>query len=113
MTIVPTRGGASYYQDIKGNYWRAYVFIERVNSSHVAEKPKQAEQVGRAFGLFQKRLADLPTDKIQETIYQYITLYMLDIMRNGNNHFSNLLNSLEYYKLHELPLYNSYHQHYP
>lgn len=32
-------------------------------------------------------------DKIQETIYQYITLYMLDIMRNGNNHFSNLLNS--------------------
>ncbi len=32
-------------------------------------------------------------DKIQETIYQYITLYMLDIMRNGNNHHSNLLNS--------------------
>ena len=32
-------------------------------------------------------------DKIQETIYQYITLYMLDIMRIGNNHFSNLLNS--------------------
>ena len=71
MTIVPTRGGAPYYQDIKGNYWRAYVFIERVNSSHTAEKPEQAEQVGRAFGLFQKRLADLPTEKIQETIPQF------------------------------------------
>ncbi len=71
MTIVPTRGGASYYQDMKGNYWRAYVFIERVKSSHVAERPEQAEQVGRAFGLFQKRLADLSAVKIQETIPQF------------------------------------------
>ena len=71
MTLVPTRGGASYYMDSAGNYWRAYVFIERVKSSHVAEKPEQAEQVGRAFGLFQKRLADLPTERIQETIPQF------------------------------------------
>ena len=86
MTIVPTRGGASYYQDIKGNYWRAYVFIERVNSSHVAEKPKQAEQVGRAFGLFQKRLADLPADKIQETIPQF---------HNGELRFKDLEKAIE------------------
>ena len=71
MTLVPTRGGASYYMDSAGNYWRAYVFIERVKSSHVAEKPEQAEQVGRAFGLFQKRLVDLPTERIQETIPQF------------------------------------------
>ena len=57
--------------DSAGNYWRAYVFIERVKSGHVAEKPEQAEQVGRAFGLFQKRLADLPTERIQETIPQF------------------------------------------
>ena len=49
MTLVPTRGGAPYYQDIKGNFWRTYVFIERVESSHVAEIPNQAEQVGRAL----------------------------------------------------------------
>ena len=71
MTLVPTRGGASYYIDNAGNCWRAYVFIERVKSSHTAEKPAQAEQVGRAFGLFQKRLADLPTERIQETIPQF------------------------------------------
>ena len=71
MTLVPTRGGASYYMDSAGNYWRAYVFIERVKSSHVAKEPAQAEQVGRAFGLFQKRLADLPTERIQETIPQF------------------------------------------
>jgi hypothetical protein len=68
MTLVPTRGGAPYYRDRDGNYWRAYVFIERVISMHVAEQPAQAGQVGRAFGLFQKRLADLTPEKVQETI---------------------------------------------
>ena len=58
MTLVPTRGGAPYYRDRDGNYWRAYVFIERVTSTHVAGLPAQAGQVGRAFGLFQKRLAE-------------------------------------------------------
>ena len=32
-------------------------------------------------------------DKIQETIYQYITLYMLDIMRYGCSYSSQLLNT--------------------
>jgi hypothetical protein len=68
MTLVPARGGAPYYRDGDGNYWRTYVFIERVTSVHVAGEPSQAGQVGRAFGLFQKRLADLPPEKVQETI---------------------------------------------
>ncbi len=68
MTLVPTRGGAPYYRDRDGNYWRTYVFIERVTSMHVAVLPAQAGQVGRAFGMFQKRLADLSPEKVQETI---------------------------------------------
>jgi len=68
MTLVPARGGAPYYRDRDGNYWRVYVFIERVTSMHVAREPSQAGQVGRAFGLFQKRLADLSPEKVQETI---------------------------------------------
>ena len=71
MTLVPTRGGAPYYRDRDGNYWRAYVFIERVTSMHVAVLPAQAGQVGRAFGLFQKRLADLSPEKVQETIHDF------------------------------------------
>jgi len=71
MTLLPARGGAPYYRDRDGNYWRAYVFIERVNSVHVAAEPSQAGQVGRAFGLFQKRLADLSPEKVQETIPEF------------------------------------------
>jgi len=71
MTLVPTRGGAPYYRDRDANYWRAYVFIERVTSTHVAMLPAQAGQVGRAFGLFQKRLADLSPEKVQETIPEF------------------------------------------
>ena len=71
MTLVPTRGGAPYYRDRDGNYWRAYVFIERVTSTHVAVLPAQAGQVGRAFGMFQKRLADLSPEKVLETIPEF------------------------------------------
>ena len=71
MTLVPTRGGAPYYRDHDANYWRAYVFIERVTSTHVAVLPAQAGQVGRAFGMFQKRLADLSPEKVQETIPEF------------------------------------------
>ncbi|MED6315062.1 MAG: aminoglycoside phosphotransferase family protein [Verrucomicrobiota bacterium] len=71
MTLVPARGGAPYYRDRDGNYWRTYVFIERVSSVHVAEESSQAGQVGRAFGLFQKRLADLSPEKVQETIPEF------------------------------------------
>ena len=71
MTLIPTRGGAPYYRDSDGNYWRAYVFIERVTSTHVAGQPAQAAQVGRAFGMFQKRLADLSPEMLQETIPEF------------------------------------------
>ena len=64
MTLVPTRNGASYYMNDAGNYWRTYVFIERVKSSHVAEKPEQAEQVGRAFSYFKN---DSPTCRRSES----------------------------------------------
>lgn len=71
MTLVSTRGGAPYHRDRDGNYWRAYVFIERGISTHVAERPSQACQVGSAFGMFQKRLADLSPEKVQETIPEF------------------------------------------
>ena len=61
MTLVPTRGGAPYYRDRDGNYWRTYVFIERVTSTHVAAQPSQAGQVGRAFGPVSYTHLTLPT----------------------------------------------------
>ena len=68
LTIVPTRDGASYYRDPAGDYWRTFVFIERVQTYETVETPKQAYQAARAFGQFQQQLVDLPDGRLHETI---------------------------------------------
>jgi hypothetical protein len=67
LTIVPTRDGAPFYQDKEGNFWRSFVFVERVQTYETVETPKQAYQAARAFGEFQKLLVDLP-GRLHETI---------------------------------------------
>lgn len=67
LTIVPTRDGKSFYVDGDGNFWRTFVFVERVKTYETVETPKQAYQAARAFGEFQKLLVDLP-ERLHETI---------------------------------------------
>src|ERR1043165_2877198 len=67
LTIVPTREGASYFQDENGDYWRTFVFVERVQTFETVETPKQAYQAARAFGHFQEQLVDL-AGRLHETI---------------------------------------------
>lgn len=68
LTLVPTREDKSYYRDKEGNYWRTFVFIERVQTYETVETPKQAYQAARAFGEFQQQLVDLPDGRLHETI---------------------------------------------
>jgi len=68
LTIIPTQAGGSYHQDAKGNYWRAYIFIEGAHTVEVVEKPLQAYEAARAFGRFQHLLADLPSPRLFDTI---------------------------------------------
>ncbi len=71
LTIVPTLDGQSYYRDKEGNYWRTFVFIERVKTFETVETPKQAYQAARAFGEFQQQLVDLPDGRLHETILEF------------------------------------------
>ena len=68
LTLVPTRSGLPYHHDEQGNYWRAYLFIERAQSFDVVESPRQAFEAARAFGQFQMLLADLPLPRLVDTI---------------------------------------------
>lgn len=68
LTLVPTREDKSYYRDKEGDYWRTFVFIERVKTYETVETPKQAYQAARAFGEFQQQLVDLPDGRLHETI---------------------------------------------
>ena len=68
LTLVPTRDGRGWYVDPRGNHWRCYVFVERATGHDVIRNADQAFQAAKAFGAFQALLADLPGDRLIETI---------------------------------------------
>ncbi len=68
MTLVPALDGKYFYQDSEGNFWRAMLFIEKTRSYDVFNQPEQAYEASKAFGRFQKLLADFPAAELVETI---------------------------------------------
>ena len=68
LYLIKAVNGKSYVRDDKGKYWRAYIFIEKAQTYDVIESAEQAYEAARAFGLFQKDLADLPGGRLHETI---------------------------------------------
>jgi hypothetical protein len=68
LTLIPARDGRPYYRDAAGNHWRVYYFIEKARTFDAVESAPQAFQAARAFGQFQKMLADLPAPRLHDTI---------------------------------------------
>ncbi len=68
LTLIPACDGLAYHRDPRGNYWRAYIFIEKARTFEAVESPQQALQAARAFGRFQQLLADLPAPRLHDTI---------------------------------------------
>ena len=68
LNLVRTKDGGTYYIDSNGNYWRAYLFIAGATCYNLVEKPEDFYQSGKAFGHFQRMLADYPAKELSETI---------------------------------------------
>ena len=68
LTLIPTCAGQPFHRDAGGNYWRAYIFIEKARTYDAVESPQQAFAAAMAFGQFQKLLADLPAPRLHDTI---------------------------------------------
>ncbi len=62
-----TKDGALCYFDGEG-YFRVYDFIGHAKTYQTVESPELLRDAAMAFGLFQKRLADFPADKLHEVI---------------------------------------------
>lgn len=67
LALVPTHEGILYYKDRTGDYWRMMDFISR-SKSYDEITPELAYRAGKAFGDFQRTLADLPGEPLFETI---------------------------------------------
>ncbi|MGA2174664.1 MAG: aminoglycoside phosphotransferase family protein [Verrucomicrobiota bacterium] len=68
LTLISASDGKRYYCDQAGNHWRAYIFIEKARTFDAVESAPQAFQAAKAFGQFQKLLADLPAPRLYDTI---------------------------------------------
>jgi len=68
LNLVGARSGRCFHLTPEGDYWRAYRFVGNCHIVDVAARPGQAFEAGRAFGCFEKLLADLPASSLHETI---------------------------------------------
>jgi len=68
LTVIPSRAGPPFVLDQNGNYWRAYLFIEKARTYDAVESTSQAFEAAKAFGRFQKVLADFPAPRLSDTI---------------------------------------------
>lgn len=68
LTLIPTRGSATYHCDEQHNFWRMFILLSGTRSYDIVGTPQQAKEGGRAFGQFQRLLADLDVDLIHEVL---------------------------------------------
>ena len=68
LNIIPAVNGRLYYENVSGDYFRAYKFITDAYCFEQVQKPEQFYQSALAFGNFQYLLADYPAETLHETI---------------------------------------------
>ena len=68
LNVILAKDGRPYYIDSKGEYWRAYLFIEDAISLEKIENPQDFYESAVTFGNFQRLLADYPAETLHETI---------------------------------------------
>ncbi|WP_455206475.1 phosphotransferase enzyme family protein [Kaarinaea lacus] len=66
--LYVTHDGSSYFQDEKGELWRAMAFIEGTQSFDTLRDLQQAYEVGRVIGTFHQRVHNLPVGHLHDTL---------------------------------------------
>ncbi len=68
LHVVYTKDGHYSYVDKDGRYWRAYEFVEDATCYQAVESEEMFTKVGKAFGIFQRQLADFDASLLYESI---------------------------------------------
>ena len=68
LHVIFTKDGHYAYVDQFGNYWRAYDFVENATCYQAVESEEMFTKVGKAFGIFQRQLADFNASVLFESI---------------------------------------------
>ena len=81
----PADNGKKYVLDANGKAWRLYNFVGDSFSYNSIDTPEVFFKAGKAFGNFQKQLADFPSEKLYETIPDF---------HNTAKRYFNLMNAV-------------------
>ncbi len=76
--LINTRSGRSFFYDDKGEYWRAFHFIDTGTVFNTVLDKKHAYEVGRCVGRFQSLVSDLSPDSLHDTLrgFHYTPNYL-------------------------------------
>ena len=68
LNFVRTFDGKGYYQDIDGNFWRMYIFVDDALSLETVDLLDDFYEAAFAFGKFQRDLSDFSAETLYEII---------------------------------------------
>jgi hypothetical protein len=68
LTTIQVKSGGNLHKGADGTFWRTYLFIEGAKTYDKVEDLKMVYEASKAFGDFQKDLADIPGGRLVETI---------------------------------------------
>ena len=86
LTVYHTADGKPYYKDGQGHCWRVYNFISSAYTCQSITDPVVFYNAAKAFGTFQRMLADYPSESLHETIPNF---------HNTISRFQDLLAAIE------------------
>ena len=66
--IVRCRDGRDWHVDASGGFWRGLTLIASAMSHPKAQGPEHAFEVGAVLGQFHRLLADLPPERLRDTL---------------------------------------------
>ncbi len=68
LTVFKTKNGENYHLTADGEYWRIYNYVENSFSLNEVTSREDFKIAAKAFGNFQKALADYPAENLKESI---------------------------------------------
>jgi len=68
LTVVRAQDGRPFAYDADGRLWRCYVFIAGAHGRRTAGTPAQAYEAAKAYGAFQRDMADYGGPGLHETV---------------------------------------------
>lgn len=94
-TAIPIRNSGQTWLEREGQTWRMLTFVENAETLQTIKSSQEAQQVGRAVGVFHHLVNDIPADALADTLPGFhVTPGYFQTFKNGmaealaNPHFA-------------------------